>query len=109
VSSTSSTSRATTPRPAATLSWPIHRVGSGPLSLLGSFPAHGTGVGNPEGILGPDDSDQNVITNPDRTLLLTVNGGSDTVAVFHIHADGDSVTWAAPRSPPEVCSRSASA
>lgn len=56
--------------------------------MLGSFPSDGTGVGNPEGILGPDDSDQNVIVNPEGTLLFSVNGGSDTIAVFHIHADG---------------------
>jgi 6-phosphogluconolactonase (cycloisomerase 2 family) len=35
------------------------------------------------------DADQEVIVNPSRTLLFAVNSGSDTIAVFHIHASGD--------------------
>ena len=38
--------------------------------------------------LGPQDSDQNIITNPDHTLLFAVNSGSDTIAVFHIGGNG---------------------
>jgi 6-phosphogluconolactonase (cycloisomerase 2 family) len=38
--------------------------------------------------LGPQDSDQNIITNPDHTLLFAVNSGSDTIAVFHIGENG---------------------
>jgi 6-phosphogluconolactonase (cycloisomerase 2 family) len=34
------------------------------------------------------DADQEVIVNPQRTLLFAVNSSSDTIAVFHIHADG---------------------
>jgi 6-phosphogluconolactonase (cycloisomerase 2 family) len=34
------------------------------------------------------DADQEVITNPSRTLLFAVNSSSDTIAVFHIHAGG---------------------
>ena len=34
------------------------------------------------------DADQEVITNPQRTLLFAVNSSSDTIAVFHIHAGG---------------------
>ncbi|MEA2170028.1 MAG: hypothetical protein QOF76_3328, partial [Solirubrobacteraceae bacterium] len=34
------------------------------------------------------DADQQVITNATHTLLFAVNQGSDTVAVFHIAADG---------------------
>jgi 6-phosphogluconolactonase (cycloisomerase 2 family) len=34
------------------------------------------------------DADQEVITNPQRTLLFAVNSSSDTIAVFHIRADG---------------------
>ncbi len=34
------------------------------------------------------DADQEVIVNPARTLLFAVNSSSDTIAVFHIHADG---------------------
>jgi 6-phosphogluconolactonase (cycloisomerase 2 family) len=34
------------------------------------------------------DADQEVITNPSRTLLFAVNSSSDTIAVFHIHRGG---------------------
>jgi 6-phosphogluconolactonase (cycloisomerase 2 family) len=34
------------------------------------------------------DADQEVITNPQRTLLFAVNSSSDTIAIFHIRADG---------------------
>ena len=34
------------------------------------------------------DADQEVIVNRERTLLFAVNSSSDTIAVFHIHADG---------------------
>jgi 6-phosphogluconolactonase (cycloisomerase 2 family) len=34
------------------------------------------------------DADQELITNPKRTLLFAVNSGSDTIAVFHIRAGG---------------------
>ncbi|MEO8737764.1 MAG: hypothetical protein ABI380_14640, partial [Edaphobacter sp.] len=38
--------------------------------------------------LGPLDSDQEVITNPEHTLLFAVNAGSDSIAVFRIDEDG---------------------
>ncbi len=38
--------------------------------------------------LGPFDSDQEIIVNSAHTLLFAVNGGSDTIAVFKINADG---------------------
>ena len=38
--------------------------------------------------VGPSDSDQNIITNRDHTLLFAVNSGSDTIAVFHIGENG---------------------
>ena len=38
--------------------------------------------------LGPFDSDQEIIVNSDQTLLFAVNGGSDTIAVFKIGANG---------------------
>ena len=38
--------------------------------------------------LGPYDSDQEIIVNSDHTLLLTVNGGSNSISVFKIMADG---------------------
>ncbi len=34
------------------------------------------------------DADQELITNPQRTLLFAVNSSSDTIAVFHIRAGG---------------------
>jgi 6-phosphogluconolactonase (cycloisomerase 2 family) len=34
------------------------------------------------------DADQEVITNPRRTLLFAVNSSSDTIAIFHIHRGG---------------------
>src|SRR3954451_5914520 len=34
------------------------------------------------------DAEQQIVTNPDRTLLFAVNAGSDTVAAFHIADDG---------------------
>lgn len=34
------------------------------------------------------DADQEVTVNSKRTLLFAVNSSSDTIAVFHIHADG---------------------
>jgi 6-phosphogluconolactonase (cycloisomerase 2 family) len=37
---------------------------------------------------GALDAEQQIVTNADRTLLFAVNTGSDTVAVFHIEADG---------------------
>jgi len=38
--------------------------------------------------LGPFDSDQEIITNANHTLLFAVNAGSDSVAVFHIEDNG---------------------
>ena len=38
--------------------------------------------------LGPFDSSQEVITNPQQTLLFAVNAGSDSIAVFQICDDG---------------------
>jgi hypothetical protein len=56
--------------------------------LMGSpFPAGGLGITFTTA-LGPFDSDQEVILNPARTMLFAVNGGSDTIAVFWINADG---------------------
>ena len=38
--------------------------------------------------VGPPDTDQDLITNREGTLLFVVNSGSDSVAVFHIGRDG---------------------
>jgi DNA-binding beta-propeller fold protein YncE len=51
------------------------------------YPVGGLGI-TPTFALGPFDSDQNVIVNPDHTLLFAVNGGSNSVAVFNIAANG---------------------
>ena len=65
------------------------RANNGSLTPLpGSpFPAGGLGI-TPTFALGPFDSDQEVIVNPQGTLLFAVNGGSDTIAVFSINNDG---------------------
>ncbi|MEO7338561.1 MAG: hypothetical protein ABIV63_18455 [Caldimonas sp.] len=52
------------------------------------FATRGRGVFDLSLNLGPFDSDQLIVTNADKTLLFAVNAGSNTVAVFHIHADG---------------------
>ena len=47
--------------------------------------------------VGPDDSDQEIVTNADRSLLFAINAGSDSIAVFSI-GQGGSLT-AVPGSP----------
>jgi 6-phosphogluconolactonase (cycloisomerase 2 family) len=51
------------------------------------YPAGGLGI-TPTFALGPFDSDQNVIVNPEHTLLFAVNGGSNTISVFRIGPTG---------------------
>jgi 6-phosphogluconolactonase (cycloisomerase 2 family) len=51
------------------------------------FDAAGLGI-NFTSALGPFDSDQEVIVNADHTMLFAVNGGSNTIAIFWINADG---------------------
>jgi hypothetical protein len=65
------------------------RYRNGVLSAAGvrRYPTGGSGshdLSN-SGVL---DADQEVITNAQRTLLFAVNSSSDTIAVFHIKADG---------------------
>ncbi len=60
----------------------------GQLTQIGSFNTGGTGVANPQGLLGPDDSDKEVIASPDGRLLFAVNQGSNSIAVFRVHGDG---------------------
>jgi 6-phosphogluconolactonase (cycloisomerase 2 family) len=62
--------------------------GSGSPTFLGSTPAGGIGVFDKTFALGPFDSDQNLITNPEGTLLFAVNSGSNSIAVFHITPEG---------------------
>ena len=52
------------------------------------FATGGAGVGNAVPAEGQFDSDQNVITNPEGTLLFAVNSGSNNIAVFHICPNG---------------------
>lgn len=62
--------------------------GSGSPTFLGSTPAGGIGVFDATFALGPFDSDQNLIVNPDGTLLFAVNSGSNSIAVFQITSSG---------------------
>ncbi len=52
------------------------------------FATGGAGVGSAQPAAGQFDSDQNVIINPEGTLLFAVNSGSNDIAVFHIRPDG---------------------
>jgi 6-phosphogluconolactonase (cycloisomerase 2 family) len=67
------------------------RDANGKLTFMGEYPTRGKGVFDLSLQLGPFDSDQNIITNPERTLLFAVNSGSDTVAVFRIQPNGSLV------------------
>ncbi len=62
--------------------------GSGSPTFLGSTPAGGIGVFDPTFALGPFDSDQNLVVNPEGTLLFAVNSGSNSIAVFRIASTG---------------------
>ena len=62
--------------------------GTGTPAFLGSTLAGGIGVYDGTFALGPFDSDQNLITNHDGTLLFAVNSGSNSIAVFNITATG---------------------
>lgn len=62
--------------------------GTGTPTFLGSTPAGGIGVYDGTFALGPFDSDQNLITNHEGTLLFAVNSGSNSIAVFNITATG---------------------
>src|SRR5580693_6307593 len=60
----------------------------GQLTQIGSFNTDGTGVANPQGLLGPDDSNDEVIASPDGRFLFAVNQGSNSVAEFRVNRDG---------------------
>ena len=68
----------------------FRRDSSGNLTPLQGSPflTGGAGVQYTGPNLGPFDSDQEIIKNPQNTLLFAVNAGSDSIAVFHINADG---------------------
>lgn len=62
--------------------------GSGQLTEIGSYNTGGTGVANPQGLLGPDDSDKEVIASPNGQFVFAVNQGSNTVAEFRVLPNG---------------------
>ena len=65
------------------------RHADGSLAPLPGSPYAAGGLGiTPTFALGPFDSDQNVIVNPEHTLLFAVNGGSNSIAVFTIAGTG---------------------
>ena len=57
-------------------------------TLISITPTGGIGVFDKTFALGPFDSDQNLIENPEGTLLFAVNSGSNSIAVFLINSDG---------------------
>lgn len=65
-------------------------LGDGKLEPLQGSPflTGGSGVGNPQQILGPLDSDYELRVSSDGNFLLAVNSGSNTIAVFTIKANG---------------------
>jgi 6-phosphogluconolactonase (cycloisomerase 2 family) len=64
--------------------------GAGNLTALPGSPylTNGTGVGPGGGSDAQWDSDQEVIVNRAGTMLLAVNGHTNTVAIFNINSDG---------------------
>lgn len=65
-----------------------NRGSDGRLTYVASYPTGGTGMANFGQIIGPNDADQDLITNPEHTLLFAVNAGSDSIAVFDIAPNG---------------------
>jgi len=56
--------------------------------LGGPFFTGGSGIGNPQQIEGPNNSDNEIRITNDKQFLLAVNSGSNTIAVFKINIDG---------------------
>jgi len=65
-----------------------HHVNGQLQQFGGPFYTKGSGVGNPEQILGPLDSDYELRVSSDGKYLMTVNSGSNTIAVFAIKSNG---------------------
>ena len=65
-------------------------MGDGKLEPLAGSPflTNGSGVGNPQQILGPLDSDYELRLSTDGKFVLAVNSGSNTIAVFTIKDNG---------------------
>lgn len=59
----------------------------GQVTEIGSFKTDGTGLANP-GLLGPQDSNDEVIASPDGRFLFAVNQGSNSVAEFRVNPNG---------------------
>ena len=56
--------------------------------LGGPFYTAGSGIANPRYVAGPNESDGEIRISNDKKFLLTVNSGSNTIAVFKIYPDG---------------------
>jgi 6-phosphogluconolactonase (cycloisomerase 2 family) len=65
-----------------------YRNTGGRLTFLGEFPTGGKGVFDLSLQLGPFDSDQNIETNAEGTVLYAVNSGSDSIAIFSVAPNG---------------------
>jgi hypothetical protein len=63
--------------------------GTGKLSPIGKFLTNGTGVFATPKVGSPSlQADNEVVVNAAGTLLLAVNGGSNTISVFSIASNG---------------------
>lgn len=52
------------------------------------FLTGGTGIENSTEVLGPDDTDQELVATPDHRFLYVTNQGSNTITGFAIQGDG---------------------
>jgi DNA-binding beta-propeller fold protein YncE len=68
----------------------FERAANGQLrEIAGSpFVTGGSGSGYSGVGLGPDDSDQEIATNADQSMLFAINAGSDSISVFRIGDNG---------------------
>lgn len=68
----------------------FERAANGQLrEIAGSpFVTGGSGSGYSGVGLGPDDSDQEIATNADQSMLFAINAGSDSISVFRIGVNG---------------------
>ena len=62
--------------------------GNACLQEIGRYSTGGTGLFNFDDRIGPDDHAQEVVIDRANRRLLTVNGGSDSIAVFDIKPNG---------------------
>jgi 6-phosphogluconolactonase (cycloisomerase 2 family) len=62
---------------------------SGAITQMGTYSTGGNGFSNPTANkLGPNDADQALTVDDDHHRLFAANGGSNTIAVFNMHANG---------------------